>query len=414
MPGKGEYRLAFAAVTTLFFMWGFLTALNDILIPHLKAVFDLTYARAMLVQFTFFGAYFIMSLPSGGIVARLGYQRGIVIGLLTAAVGALLFHPAASAPSYPLFLAALFVLASGITLLQVAANPYVAALGDPATASSRLNLTQAFNSLGTTVAPYFGGWLILTTTVLGGDASHPLTPEQLASYRLQEAAAVKMPYLGLAAGLAVLAVIMAIMRLPVLAAVEDHRARPGSLAAALKQPHVFLGAIAIFVYVGAEVSIGSFLINFLGQPDIAALEPATAARFVAYYWGGAMLGRFVGSAFLRKIAPGKLLGGFALVAFGLVLTTVAATGAVAMWAVLSVGLFNSIMFPTIFTLGIDGLGRSTAQGASILIMAIIGGAVVPLLAGVLADAYGIQKALALAAVCYLYIAFYGFKGSGRA
>lgn len=410
---NGNFNIPFVAVTILFFMWGFLTALNDILIPHLKGVFELSYAQAMLIQFTFFGAYFLMSLPSGKIIAVLGYQRGIVIGLLTAGIGAALFYPAASATSYPLFLTALFVLASGITLLQVAANPYVAILGNPATASSRLNLTQAFNSLGTTVAPYFGGLFILTTTMLGSDATRSFSPEQLQAYRLQEAASVQMPYLGLATALAVLAGIMALLKLPVIPEVEDHKLKPGKLSDALKHSHLYLGAIAIFVYVGAEVSIGSLLINFIGQPEIAGLTQAVAAGFVSYYWGGAMVGRFVGSALMQKLDAGRLLGAFASIAFALVVITALTKGPLAMWAVLSVGLFNSIMFPTIFTLGIKGLGKLTSQGSSILIMAIIGGAIIPLVTGMLADNYGIQTAFLLPASCYLYIVYYGFNGSRR-
>ncbi len=394
---NGNYTVPLAVVTMLFFMWGFLTCLNDILIPHLKGVFDLNYTQIMLIQFTFFGAYFIMSIPSGSIIAKVGYQKGIVIGLLTSGVGALLFYPAASAISYPLFLTALFVLASGITLLQVAANPYVAVLGRPETASSRLNLTQAFNSLGTTVAPYFGGVLILSS-VAG------MTPQQ-------EAEMVQMPYVGLAVALVLLAVVIWKSKLPVIAAVEDHHAKAGKLTDALKYRHLVLGAVGIFVYVGAEVSIGSFLVNFLGQADIAGLPEATAAGFVSYYWGGAMIGRFVGSALMQKFNAGKLLGIFSLVASALVMTTVFSTGHFAMWTILAVGLFNSIMFPTIFTLGIDGLGKLTSQGSSILIMAIVGGAIIPVAQGALADNFGIQHAFILPAVCYLYIVYYGFIGS---
>lgn len=396
----GNYNVPLAVVTMLFFMWGFLTCLNDILIPHLKGVFDLNYTQIMLIQFTFFGAYFIMSIPSGSIIAKVGYQKGIVVGLLTSAAGALLFYPAASLISYPLFLTALFVLASGITLLQVAANPYVAVLGRPETASSRLNLTQAFNSLGTTVAPAFGGLLILSSV-------EGLTP-------LQEAAMVQMPYVGLAVALALLAVVIWKSKLPVIASVEDHHAKAGKLSDALKHRHLVLGAVAIFVYVGAEVSIGSFLVNFLGQPEIAGLDEAVAAGFVSYYWGGAMIGRFIGSALLQRVNPGKLLGIFALVASGLVFTTAFTTGPTVMWTILSVGLFNSIMFPTIFTLGIDGLGKLTSQGSSVLIMAIVGGAIIPLGQGALADTIGIQTAFILPAVCYLYIVFYGFIGSRHA
>ncbi len=407
----GNYNVPLAVVTMLFFMWGFLTCLNDILVPHLKAVFDLNYTQVMLIQFTFFTAYFIMSIPSGKIINMFGYQKGIVIGLLTAGVGTFLFYPAASFPSYPLFLTALFVLASGITLLQVAANPYVAVLGRSETASSRLNLTQAFNSLGTTIAPYLGGLFILTTTTLSLDDMRALAPDQLQAYKLAEASSVQVPYVGLGIALVILAIAMAKFKLPVIASVEDHHAKAGKLSDALKHKHLVLGAIGIFLYVGAEVSIGSFLVNFLGQPEIAGLKEMTAAGFVSYYWGGAMVGRFIGSALLQKVNAGKLLGIFALITCALVFTTVFTTGSVAMWTILSVGLFNSIMFPTIFTLGIDGLGKLTSQGSSLLIMAIVGGAVIPLAQGALADTIGIQTAFILPAVCYLYIVYYGFIGS---
>lgn len=410
----GNYKVPLAVVTMLFFMWGFLTCLNDILVPHLKAVFDLNYTQVMLIQFTFFGAYFIMSIPSGKIISAVGYQKGIVIGLLTAGVGTFLFFPAASAPSYPLFLTALFVLASGITLLQVAANPYVAVLGKAETASSRLNLTQAFNSLGTTIAPYFGGVLILSGAMLSADAMHALPVDQLQAYKMAQASSVQMPYVGLGIALVLLAFAMAKFKLPVIASVEDHEAKSGTLKDALKHRHLVLGAVGIFVYVGAEVSIGSFLVNFFGQPEIAGLPEVTAAGFVSYYWGGAMVGRFIGSALLQKVNAGKLLGIFALIASALVFITVMTSGHTAMWLILSVGLFNSIMFPNIFTLGIDGLGKLTSQGSSVLIMAIVGGAIIPVIQGMFADAYGIHTAFLLPAVCYLYIVYYGFVGSKHA
>lgn len=411
IPTTANYRLPLIVVTLLFFMWGFLTCLNDILIPHLKALFDLTYTQSALIQFTFFTAYFVMSIPAGKVISRFGYQKGIVIGLLGAALGALLFYPAASVPSYPLFLMALFVLASGITLLQVAANPYVAILGKPETASSRLNLTQAFNSLGTTIAPYFGALFILSGTMLSSDAMSKLDPIKLQAYRLQEASTVQMPYVALALALGALALIMAKFKLPVIASVEDPEAKSIRLTEALKHRHLVLGALGIFVYVGAEVSIGSFLVNFLGQPHIAGLKEAAAAGFVTYYWGGAMVGRFVGSALMQKIQAGKLLGIFALIASALVFVTMLSSGSLAMTTILLVGLFNSIMFPTIFTLGIQELGKVTSQGSSLLIMAIVGGALIPLAQGVLADSIGIQQAFILPALCYLYIAYYGFRGS---
>jgi FHS family L-fucose permease-like MFS transporter len=406
--GATDYRAAFAAVTALFFIWGFLTCLNDILIPHLKGVFDLDYVRAALVQFTFFGAYFLLALPAGWIIKRLGYKRGIVVGLSVAGIGALLFYPAAGAPSYPLFLLALFVLASGITVLQVAANPYVTVLGDPATASSRLTLTQAFNSLGTTVAPWVGGALILGTAAAAGGTDE--------AARLAEARAVQVPYLGIAIALFVVAGLMALFKLPRIAEIE--REAGGEVVSdhiptgrAWHRRHLSLGVVAIFVYVGAEVAIGSFLVNFFALPQIAGMDEVKAAKYVSLYWGGAMVGRFIGSVLLRKFRPGSLLGVFAVGAA--VLTTVAAvsTGPLAMWAVIAVGLCNSIMFPTIFALAIDGLGPLTGEGSSLLVMAIVGGALIPVAVGALADSAGLQVAFLLPALCYLYIVYYGMRGS---
>ncbi|MFN3561180.1 MAG: L-fucose:H+ symporter permease [Chloroherpetonaceae bacterium] len=410
-----NYTPAFIVVTGLFFMWGFLTCLNDILIPHLKAVFDLNYVQSALIQFTFFSAYFLMSLPAGKVIAWVGYKRGIVVGLCTAGIGALLFFPAAATLAYPLFLGALFILASGITILQVAANPYVSVLGKPETASSRLNLAQAFNSLGTTVAPYFGGLLILNSAAKTAEELKTLSPEELYAYKLAEAASVQLPYIGLALALFALAGVIALFNLPKIETVEGESEKDvekeSAFGEALKVPHLALGAVGIFVYVGAEVSIGSFLINFIGLSEIQGLKEAEAANYVSYYWGGAMVGRFIGSALLQKIRAGVLLGIFAGVAALLALTATFSSGAFAMWTVLSIGLFNSIMFPTIFTLGIDGLGKLTNAGSSILIMSIVGGALLPVAMGAIADSSGLQSAFLLPAICYLYIVYYGFKGS---
>ncbi|MFZ5495573.1 MAG: sugar MFS transporter [Verrucomicrobiota bacterium] len=418
-PAKG-YRapiphqmFALSVLTSLFFMWGFITCLNDILIPHLKSVFTLTYTRVMLIQFSFFTAYAVASLPSGWLVERVGYQRGMVAGLLTAGLGCLLFYPAAGNQSYPMFLGALFILACGITLLQVAANPYVAILGAPETASSRLILTQAFNSLGTTVAPVVGSMLILGAAVKSPAELAALSPAELAAYRSVEAGTVQVPYVGLAVVLILIAVAFAIIRLP---RIEGAEVAAGARSAADATPsawshrHLVLGAVAIFLYVGGEVSIGSFLVNFLGQPEIAGLSEAAAGKMVALYWGGAMVGRFAGSYLTRVFRPGHCLAFNAVAAVVLVLFTMLASGAAAMWAILAVGLFNSIMFPTIFTLAIDGLGRHTGQGSGILCTAIVGGALVPLLQGFFADRIGIQHAFFIPVLCYAYIAFYGLKG----
>ncbi|MCG9964555.1 MAG: sugar MFS transporter [Shewanella sp.] len=402
---NGNYRFALVSLTSLFFMWGFITCLNDILIPHLKAVFSLNYTQAMLIQFCFFGAYFLVSIPAGQLVKRLGYQKGIVTGLVIASIGCLLFYPAASFATYGLFLGALFVLASGITILQVAANPYVNALGSSETASSRLNLTQAFNSLGTTVAPFFGSILILS---VAATASTELAQANA------EAEVVKLPYLLLAAALAVLAIIFAKLDLPV---IHEHTEAADGVqthlgkTSALQSTHLVLGAVGIFVYVGAEVSIGSFLVNFLGEAHIVGMPEEQAAHYIAYYWGGAMVGRFIGSAVMQKIPAGTVLAFNAFMAALLVLVAMTTSGSVAMWAILGVGLFNSIMFPTIFSLALRDLGPHTSQGSGILCLAIVGGAIVPLLQGVLADNLGIQLAFILPVVCYGFILFYGARGS---
>ncbi len=398
---------ALVIVTILFFMWGLITSLNDVLIPHLKSIYTLTYMQAMLVQFCFFGAYFIVSLPAGALIRRLGYQNGAVTGLMIAAAGCALFYPASNG-GYGMFLFALFVLASGITILQVAANPYVTALGPARTAASRLTLTQAFNSLGTTVAPALGGILILSTVVLSADQLALLPAAEQAAHKAAEAAAVQGPYLGLAAALALLAVLFAMARLPKIA-FEDTAAAVDAKGGAMSYRHLVLGALGIFLYVGAEVSIGSFLINFIGEPHIAGLSHAEAARYVSMYWGGALVGRFIGFAVMRYVSPGKSLAATALGSITLVLTATFTEGSLAMWAIVAVGLCNSIMFPTIFSMALHGLGKFTGQGSGILCMAIVGGAVVPFVQGILADTIGLQISFLVPAACYLFIMYYGVK-----
>ncbi|HTD28424.1 MAG TPA: sugar MFS transporter [Xanthomonadaceae bacterium] len=405
-------RTALSVVTAIFFMWGFITVLNDVLIPHLKSVFTLGYAQVMLVQFTFFGAYFVMSLPSGKIVSHYGYRVSIIAGLIVAGIGALLFFPAARLPSYSLFLFAFFVLASGITLLQVAANPYVSLLGPPHLASSRLNLAQALNSLGTTLAPKFGGLLILSVAVLGADELTRLPAAQQLAYKVQQAQMVQLPYLGLAAVLFALAAVVWLFHLPPLAATEgDADDAHHRFADALAQRRVWLGMLAIFLYVGAEVSIGSFMINYLSLPQIGNMTEGRASGFVSLYWGGAMIGRFIGSALLTRVDPRRLLAFFAVIASLLVLTTMLTRGSIALWSVVAIGLFNSVMFPNIFTLGIEKFDALTGKVSSLLVMAIVGGAVVPLLQGALADRIGVQQAFVLPLLCYAYVVFYGLKGS---
>ncbi len=413
--GSGQTnRSALALVTTLFFMWGFLTVLNDILVPHFKAIFDLNYTRVMLIQFTFFMAYFLLSVPVGKIVGWMGYQRAMVLGLAVMGIGALMFLPAASAASYALFLTALFVLAAGMTVLQISCNPYVAVLGPPETASSRLNLAQAFNSLGTAIAPWLGGALILSSTARTADEVRAMSPDTLSAFRLAEAASVKLPYLVFAAVLFGLAVVLWRVKLPVLSNIEsagEEATENGKVVkSAWRVRHLVLGAVGIGLYCGAEVSIGSFLVNFFSQPEIGGLSEKTGARYVSYYWTGAMIGRFAGVWLTRWMPAGKLLALFALIASALVWVCIFSTGAVALWSIILVGLFNSIMFPTIFALAIEGLGRLTSQGSGILFVGVLGPAVLPLAQGALADSIGIQQAFVIPAICYLYVVYYGWRG----
>jgi FHS family L-fucose permease-like MFS transporter len=404
------YRAALAMVTTLFFFWGFVTVLNDILVPHLKAIFDLNYTKVMFIQFAFFSAYFIFSIQASKVIDSIGYKKTMVGGLVTMGIGAFLFIPAASAPSFALFLGALMVLAAGITALQVAANAYVSVLGPPETASSRLNLAQAFNSFGTTIGPYLGGLFILNANATSQDSLKKLSVDALQAYRIQEASSVKLPYTVIGFALIAFAVLIGMFKLPPIPEAQKS-SQQGSGPSIWKYRHLVLGMVGIFVYVGAEVSIGSFLINYLSQPEIGNMTEVMAAKYVAYYWGGAMIGRFIGSALLQKIKTGTLLGLFGLAAALLVCATMLTTGMVAMWSVILVGLFNSIMFPSIFTLGIAKLGPLTGDGSGLLIMAIVGGAILPVVQGWIADRIGIHHAFILPVICYLYIAYYAFRGS---
>ena len=419
-----------AILTTLFFMWGSLTSLNDVLIPYAQHVFKIELAASMLIQTAFFSAYFVFSLPAAKIIDWIGYKKAIVVGLLTMVVACLGFFPAAKIPSFPFFLAALILLATGITILQVVANPYVAVLGKPETASSRLNLTQAFNSLGTTIFPWIGAHLILRTTAAAMSAS-------------QEADAVIRLYVYFfATALTLLAIGIGLSKLPRVASAEHHIGERIE-DSVWKHPNLIFGAIGIFVYVGGEVAIGSSIANYLALDNIGAfLSPATipdaaaryraalgeAAKYISVYWMGAMFGRFIGSGLLQKIRPAKLLALAAIMAGLLVITSVLMNGPIAMWAILSVGFFNSIMFPCIFTMGIEELGPLTGDGSGILNMAIVGGAVIPWLVGKAGDlinhryypgmiqgetswGQGIHYALIAAAFCYLYILFFAVSGS---
>ncbi|WP_255494767.1 L-fucose:H+ symporter permease [Luteibacter sp. Sphag1AF] len=399
-------------MTTIFFMWGFLTCLNDILIPHLKASFELSYKSVMLIQSTFFGTYFLMSLPGGWLVARVGYKKGIVAGLAIAGIGALGFWPAAALHNYPSFLGALFVLAAGITVLQVAANPYVALLGPERTSSSRLTLAQALNSAGTAVAPLVGGFLILANTVKTGDEIKQLSAAEQVAYRAQEASSVQGPYLGLAVVLFLLAIFVWLFRLPALEeTTEKADTSRHTLLDALRYPHVKFGVLAIFFYVGSEVSIGSFMVNYLHLPEIGNFSEKQATHYVSAYWTLAMIGRFIGSALLVKVSPRLLLSLFAMINILLLITTMSTSGMVAVYSLVAIGLFNSIMFPTIFSLAIEHLGPLTGKATSLLVMAIVGGALFPPIQGAFADYIGVQPAFFIPLIGYAYIVFYGFSGS---
>jgi len=436
---------AMSVATALFFMVGFLTCLNDVVSPHLKSIFDLTYTEVQLIPFVFFASYFVFSYPGGQAVDRLGYKKAMVVGLVVMACGAAGFLPAAHFALFPIFLAALIVLAAGMTVVQVAVNPYVTVIGPPKTASSRLNLAQAFNSVGTFIAPFIGGLLIL-----GGP--QPETPEHLhlmnavqrQLYRAQQADTVRLPYIIITVTLLLLAIALAAIKLKPQTGMTDltQDFRPGAFAEALAQPDsvwkhkwVILGALGIFTYVGAEVSIGNLLVSYMGLPEIAGIKQSVAANFLMVYWGGAMIGRFIGSAVLQRVKTGYLLGAAAIVAFFLIMislrTHTAGVLSVVpmhflgwhwvmtiphswpMWTLLLVGLCNSIMFPSIFTLGIQDLGPLTSKGSSLLIAAIVGGAIIPLAQGALADKIGLHPSFIVPAICYIYITVFGFLAIRR-
>jgi FHS family L-fucose permease-like MFS transporter len=392
-------------VFALFFIFGGITSLNDVLVPKLKGLFQLDYAEAMLTQFAFFMAYFVVSLPAGVLVARIGYMRAAVVGLAVMAVGCLLFVPAAGSGLFWTFLVALFVLAGGITIVQVVANPLISALGDPATASSRLTFAQAFNSLGTTIMPYVGAQVLLGSVATVDPKT--LSGAALREFQRHEAAVIGRGYIVLAAVLALVAIVFWFRRRALPHAGE---ANVGFFQGfeLLARPRFAFGALCIFLYVGAEVTIGSVMVNYLGQASTLALDEHSAGERLSLYWGGAMIGRFIGSAVLRVFVPGKVLTAFAGVAAILVLTSISSTGSVAGWSLLAVGLFNSIMFPTIFSLASEGLGDRASEGSGIICMAIVGGAIVPYVTGQLADATSLTTALLLPVACYCVIASFGW------
>lgn len=391
-------------VIGLFFIFGGITSLNDVIIPKLKDLFTLNYFQALLVQSAFFAAYFLFSLPAAMIVRKAGYMRTAVIGLLAMTAGCLLFVPASASGRFGVFLFALFVLAAGITIVQVVANPLISLLGPPRTTHSRLTFAQAFNSLGTTLFPYFGSIVILGSLATVDPAT--LSGPALDAYRTAETQTVVHTYLGLAVALLLVAAVVWTRR----KRLNERHEQTGSLLhplTLLAQPRFALGAGCIFLYVGAEVAIGSLIVNYLEQSDVLAADQLTAGKHVPIYWGCALLGRFIGSAVLRLVSPGKVLASVAIGAIGLILVSTNATGFVSAYALLAIGLMNSIMFPTIFSLASEGLGARAAQGSGVIAMAIVGGAVIPPLTGMLADASNLRTALFLPAACYLVIALYG-------
>jgi len=424
-----SYKSSFISVTILFFLWGFITVLVDSLVPRLKEVFEMSYAKTVLVQFAFFTAFFVISLPAGAILTKIGYKKGIVLGLVIMAIGCLLFYPAAEYRNFNVFLIGYFTLAAGITVLQVAANPYVALLGSEDGASSRLNLSQAFNSLGTTIAPVVGALFLLSDSVKTSEEINLLNSTDKASYYAAEAATVQTPFLFIAAFIGILALIFSFIKLP---KVMEESPKGGYLAL-LKNKMMMLGALGIFVYVGAEVAIGSFLVNYFDDMNLAVIiaenqtmmniantiastfnktfsnsDPKSLLGiFIIFYWGGAMIGRFIGAYLTKIMSPGRVLSIFALLAIVLIAISINTVGLVSMWSILAVGLVNSIMFPTIFTLTLEGLGDLKAQASGLLCMAIVGGAIIPFAFGSLIDGFGFKTAFMLTMICYGYILYYG-------
>jgi FHS family L-fucose permease-like MFS transporter len=422
-------KSAFIFLTTLFFLWGFITVLVDSLVPRLKDVFEMSYAKTVLVQFAFFVAFFVFSVPAGFLLSKIGYKKGIILGLLTMALGCLLFYPAASFRAFPIFLIGYFTLAGGITILQVAANPYVALLGNEAGASSRLNLSQAFNSLGTTIAPVVGALFLLSDSVKTSEEIVMLSEVEKTNYYVAEAATVQTPFVLIALSIAVLALIFSFIKLP---KVIQENPKGGYLKL-LKNKFMLMGALGVFVYVGAEVAIGSFLVNYFSDMNLAVIifqnetmmqtantiantfnktftnaDPKSLLGiFVIFYWGGAMIGRFVGAYLTKIITPGIVLTIFASLAIVMILISISTSGLISMWSILAVGLFNSIMFPTIFSLSLEGLGDLKAQASGLLCMAIVGGAVIPFIFGSLIDGFGFKIAFILTILCYAYILYFG-------
>ena len=429
MSKNKSYKSALIFLTTLFFLWGFITVLVDSLVPRLKDVFEMSYAKTVLVQFAFFTAFFVVSVPAGAVLSKIGYRKGIVLGLLIMALGCLLFYPAAEFRNFTIFLIGYFTLAGGITVLQVAANPYVALFGSEEGASSRLNLSQAFNSLGTTIAPVVGALFLLSDSVKTSEEINALSTLEKVDYYAAEAATVQTPFLLIATFIGILAVVFAFIKLPKVM----QKSPKGGYLSLLRNKLMLMGALGIFVYVGAEVAIGSFLVNYFNDMNLAVIvaDNETMMRiansiastfnktfsnsdpksllgiFIIFYWGGAMIGRFVGAYLTRILPAGRVLSIFALLAIVMIAISITTNGLISMWSILAVGLFNSIMFPTIFTLTLEGLGELKAQASGLLCMAIVGGAIIPFLFGSLIDGFGFKTAFLLTMLCYGYILYYG-------
>ena len=429
---KNNYKTAFIFLTSLFFLWGFITVLVDSLIPRIRDLFTLTYFQAGLVQFAFFGAYFILSIPAGFLLSKIGYKRGIVVGLITMAIGCFLFYPAASFREFNVFLLAYFVLAGGITILQVAANPYVAVLGSESGAASRLNLSQAFNSLGTSIAPILGASFILSDRVRSSDEISEMTNTLREAYLISEATAVQTPFMVITSFIILLALVFVFVKLPTMLS----SAPKGGYSALLQNKSLLLGAFGIFIYVGAEVAIGSYLVNYFYDMGLTAIvkqnkvlaaiastllsqDLATVSdygilgAFVTFYWSGAMIGRFVGSYLTTVIRPSVVLSYFATGAVLMIIISSQTLGIVSMISILAVGLFNSIMFPTIFSLSLEGLDNLKPQASGILCTMIVGGAIIPPLYGYMTDLFGFKMALILLIACYAYIIWFGYKLSKK-
>ena len=390
---KANYTIPLILMVSLFFLFGFVTVLNDILIPHLKSLFNLQNWQAMLVQSCFFGAFFIMSMPAGWLIGKVGYKKGIVIALGLLAVGLLLFIPASMVISYGFFLFALFIVGSGITTLQVAANPYISALGKPEKAATRLNLAGSLNSFATTIGPMVGAYFIFIDGTV-----------------VERAAAVRIPYIGLAIFVGLLALAISRVQLPEIIPTKKKEEKNTDGSSAWNYSHLVLGALAIFFYVGAEVACGSIIINYFAEPDMGGIGEVEAANYVSLYWGGLMVGRFIGIFALQKIKMERGLFAVSIIALFLVLVTMFSSGEIAKWSVCAIGLCCSVMWPCIFPLGIRGLGTHTNHGSGIMIAMIVGGALVPPLQGYLADVIGYHMSFLIVLVCFAYILFYALIG----